>query len=208
MKSTSCLLLAAALSAVTFASGQVTLHDFTAFESPNTVFVGDWALNGDPISGDSSPIASFSQGAGFYNFIGGTTAETSGVYYFLPVTPSSLPAFPLLEISARLLQGNTAPTFAVSLFNFGTGESAVAIFNTASFSSAGFTNVRGTLLSSFSFDPTGVDAFLIGGVTGGSGTLNLAINNLAVVSAVPEPSTYGLVAALALVGIVAIKRRR
>ena len=208
----SCLVVGAVVWAGPFAVAQVTLQDFTAFQSPaTTVFVGDWALNGDPISGDSSPIASFSQGAGFYNFVGGTNADTAGAYYFLPGSPGDLTGYGLLQISARLLDGNTALSFAVSLLNFGGGESAVAIFDTAGFAGAGFATLTAALTPSGSFDPTAVDAFLIGGVAGGTGTLNLAIDHFAVAASpastpVPEPASHGVIG-LAFIVMIVLSRR-
>ena len=206
------LVLGAAVCTAPFASAQVTLHDFTAFQSPaTTVFVGDWALNGDPIGGDSNPIASFSQGAGFYNFIGGTNADTAGAYYFLPGSPGDLTGYGLLQISARLLGGNTALSFAVSLLNFGSGETAVAFFNTAGFAGAGFTTITAAFTPSGSFDPAAVDAFLISGIAGGTGTLNLAIDHLAVAASpastpVPETATHGVIG-LAFIAMIVLSRR-
>jgi hypothetical protein len=214
--SKSCLLFAAAVWASPFVSAQspINIHDFTAFQSPDTtLFVGDWALNGDPISGDTNPIASFSQGAGFYNFIGGTNADTSGAYYFLPGSAGDLTGYGLLQISARLLEGNTASSFAVSLFNFASNETAVAIFDTADFAGAGFTSILAPLTPSGSFDFAGVDAFLIGGVSGGTGTLNLAIDHLAVAARdgfnpVPESSTYGMLGGVLVLAVVLSRRLR
>ena len=210
MKLKSSLLFAAALWSASFAAAQVTLHDFTAFESPATVFVGDWALNGDPIGGDATPIASFSQGAGFYNFVGGTNADTAGAYHFLSGSPGDLTTYGLLQISAQLLDGNTAGSFAVTLLNFGSGESAIAVFDPADFAGAGFTTVTAALSFSGSFDPTAVDAILIGGVSGGTGTLNLSVDHLAAAAPtpVPEPATYGLFAALVLGALIAHRRGR
>ena len=211
----SSFLLAAVLWAAPFATAQLTLHNFTAFQSPaTTVFVGDWALNGDPISGDANPIATFSQGAGVYNFIGGSDADTSGAYFFYTSNPGDLTGLGLLQVSARVLAGNTASNFTVSLFD-SLGESAFAVFSTAAFAGPGFTTVSTALVTSPGFDRTDLASFLItGGVFGGTGTLNLALDNLAITviprapSAVPEPSVYGTVGALILVGLVGFRRIR
>src|ERR1051325_701693 len=122
------LFFTAALCAAPFASAQVTLQDFSDFETANAFFVGDWELNGNPF-GSGSPRASFSQGVGVYNFVGGSNDQDSGAFYFFN-SPLNITGFSLIEVSGRMLAGNTAPTFAVTLFDGG-GNTAVASFSTA-----------------------------------------------------------------------------
>lgn len=214
MKLPSSLLLGAALCFAPLASAQLLIHDFASFESPaTTVFVGDWALNGDPVSGDAAPIATFAQGAGSYTFAGGSNADTAGAFYFYAATPGDLTGLNLLEISAQTLAGNTAATFTVSLFD-SLGESAFAVFATADFAGAGFTTVAKALTYSAGFNRNDLASFLItGGVFGGTDALNLAVDNLVAIAPpaagpVPEPSAYGAIAALALLGLAGLRRQR
>jgi hypothetical protein len=201
------LLLMVPLWIAPFAPAQQLLHNFSAFLSPQTLFFGDWALT-EP-GGDPVPIATFSQGAGFYNFSGGSNADTASVQYSYATNPGDLTGYSLLEISARMLAGNAAQTFTVTLFdsNF---ESAYVVFATADFNGLGFTTVTGELIASPGFDPADLASFKISGdVFGGTDVLNFAADNLAVVTAVPEPSTYGAMAAvLTLAGVVGLRRFR
>lgn len=195
----------AVILAAPFASAQVTIHDFSAFESPNTFFVGDWELTGDA-GGTNSPRATFSQGAGFYNFVGGQNDDASMAFYFFSA-PLDITGFSLLEISAQLVAGNTAPTFTVVLFD-SLGESAFATYSTGAFATPGFFTINTDLTFSPGFNTADVSSFLLSGnIPGGTATLNLAVSNLAV-TAVPEPSTYGIGAALVLVGIALARRKR
>lgn len=202
------LLLAAALLLAPLARAQVTLQDFSAFESSNTFFLGSFELTGDA-GGTTSPRSTFSQGAGFYNFIGGTNSDASSAFYFFN-SSLNITGLSLLEVSARTLAGNAAPNFTISLFD-SLGESASATFATSAFAGAGFTTVQTTLTFSPGFDRTDLSFFSISGNTvGGAALLNVAFNNLAVVApavvtAVPEPSAYGLAAASVLLALAALR---
>lgn len=211
MKSKLPLFLFGLLLAPAFATAQLTLQNFSAFESPDTIFVGSWEANGDPI-GTTSPRSTFSQGSGFYTFTGGTNADTAGVFYFFSA-PRDITGLSLLEVSAHLLLGDVAPNFTVSLFD-SLGESAFATFSVGNFTGVGFSTARTALTFSAGFDPADVSSFLIsGGVVGGSASFDLAFDNLAVVAprqigAVPEPSTYGIAMLGLLGGVIAFGRRR
>lgn len=200
------VLLLAAIGTAPLMEAQQTLHNFSAFLAPDqTFFLGDWALT-EP-SGDPNPTASFSQGAGFYDFSGGSNADTAGAFHFFTASPGDLTGSSFLEVSARILAGNTAPTFTVSLFD-SLGESAFAVFSTAGFSGAGFTTVSAALTFSGGFDPAGVASFLIsGGTLGGDDLLNFSIDHLAATTAIPEPATYAAWAAAAVLA-AAMRRRR
>jgi hypothetical protein len=205
MKLKALLLAVTALIGAPFSSAQtLVLHDFSAFESPNTFFLGDWELNGDP-SGTNSPLATFSQGAGVYNFVGGSTNDSASAFHFFS-SSIDITGYSLLEVSALALPGNTAATFTLSLFD-SLGESAFAVFSTASFAGPGYVTASAVLTFSPGFNAADLSSFqLSGGVSGGTDTLNLSVNQLSV--AVPEPSTYGAAAVLCLLGLVAFRRIR
>jgi hypothetical protein len=202
------LLAAAALCTAPSASAQLTLHDFSAFVSPNTFFVDDWELTGDPV-GTNSPRATFSQGAGFYNFVGGNNAASASAFYFFAV-PLDISGLSLLQISAAQLAANTAPSFDIKLFDLN-GNVASAVFLTAAFAGPGFTTVTASL-DFTGFDSTQLAYFQItGNVLGGTDTLNVALDHLAVAprdvgTPVPEPATYGAAAALLLIVLTGIAR--
>lgn len=201
------LVTLAGLFATLSGSAQV-LNTFDAFESPNTTFVGSWAANGDTTSGDTAPIATFSQDVGSYVFDGGLNDDTSGVYYFFD-TAMDVSGSSLLSISAQLLGGNTAATFQVTLFD-NTGGSATAVFSTSDFVGSTFVTGTATLTTTTAFNATDVGSFVITGATlNGVDTLSLKIDELtASASAIPEPSTYAALAGVGALGLAAWRRRR
>ncbi len=207
----SVLLAAVALLALPLARAQLTLHNFSAFESANTVFVGDWELTGDTI-GTGSPRSGFAQGAGFYTFAGGSNSDTASAFYFFDA-PLNMTGLSLLQVSARLLAGNTAPTFTISLFD-SLGESAFAVFSTAAFAGPGFTTLSAALTFSPGFDRADLSSFQISGnVLGGSATLGISLDHLAVaapraLTAVPEPAAYGWVSVAILGGAIVFSRKK
>ena len=198
------LLAAAALLAAPFASAQLTLQNFSAFESANTFFVGDWELNGDA-GGTHSPRLSFSQGAGFYTFAGGSDSDTSSAFYFFD-GPIDITGLSFLQLSARLEQGNTAPAFTITFFD-SLGESASARVSLDTFAETNFSTFATELTFSAGFNTTDLSAFQISGnVIGGDQILGVSLDNLAVSVPVPEPSTYGLLGG-ALIGVLIFVRR-
>ena len=203
----SILLGAALLASAPFASAQITLHNFSAFLSPDTFFLGNWELTGDP-GGTNSPRASFAQVAGAYNFTGGTNADDASALYFFSA-PLDISGLTLLQISARLLPGNTAPSFTITLAD-SSFNTAFAFFSTAAFARPDFTTVS-VPLTSFGFNAHDLASFQISGnIGGGTQLLNLSVDNLAVaaprLTAVPEPATYDALAALVLLGVIARRR--
>jgi hypothetical protein len=203
-------LIAAALFAASSASAQVLLNDFSAFVSPNTFFSGDWELTG---SVSNSPRSTFSQGSGFYNFATASDeGDSSFAAYFLS-TPVDVTGLTQIQIAAKLLAGNTSPTLKIVLFDSSFVENASALFSTASLNTSSFTTLSAAFSPSGSFDMTSIAGFQISGQSGGTDTLSFALDNLAAVAppsvgAVPEPSTYGIFAAVALLGVIGLRRRR
>ena len=199
------LLCLGAVLATPFASAQIVLHDFAAFESPNTFFVGDWELNGDPI-GTHSPRASFAQGAGFYTFAGGSNSDSAAATYFFN-TPINIAGYSMLDVSAQLVAGNTAPNLTITLFD-SLGESAFAVVSPDTFAGSGFTTISTALTFSSGFNASDLSSFqLSGNIPGGSQTLSLTLDQLSV-TAVPEASTYGALAGVFITALILARRLR
>jgi hypothetical protein len=198
------ILLAAVLvlgSAVS-ASAQIVLENFSSFESPQTLFFGDWSSSGDPFVGDPTPVATFSQGAGFYNLASVTNADSSFVEKSF-VSSLNVNVDSLLTLSLRLLPDNTANSLTVFLLD-ANANTAFASFQANSFSSAFFQTQNLALTTDAAFDWGQVASFRISGNDPfAEGTLSVALNTLAY-TPVPEPMIYGLVAAgaLALLALV------
>jgi len=212
MKTKLTLLAALALAAPAL-HAQLSLETFTSFETPATVFFGDWSASGDPFAGDPSPATGFSQGAGFYRLDGVTNADTAYLEHAFTAS-LDLPGYHLLTVRLRRLAANTAPSFKVRLVDtaFTTAE---VTFLTADFGTAGFTTFGATLTPTAGFNFAAVASFqLTGDDAFASDLLALDFDQLnaarsAVVSAaVPEPSTYGLAAAAALLALALRARRR
>lgn len=201
----------AALGAAPIASATaIVLHDFSAFESANTFFLGDWELNGEP-GGTNAPRAGFTQGTGAYLFTGGTNEASSGAAHFLG-TFLDATGLPELTLTAKRLAANAATGFTIALFDSSYVETAYATFAAADFSTADFTTVRATLTFSAGFNPLELAAFQVsGGVLGGADSFDFAFDTLAVSApdpgtGVPDTMPVSLALALALGGVAAGRR--
>lgn len=197
----------AALLAAAACSAQV-LNDFSAFyKAETTYFKGSWTAGAD-----SGPIASFQQGAGVFDFVGGTNSSEAGVDFFF-MNPSLTDIAPLnvgvnrtLQVNAQTLAGNAATSFVVILFdNSASQKFASATFDLTSISGSSISTVSSLLTAQAGFDWSQVQGFTItGGITGGSQLLNLRMDGLAVI---PEPSTYAMILGGLTLGVVVIRRR-
>jgi len=205
------ILFLCTLFATPFASAQLTLNDFSAFESPNTFFAGDWELTGD-IAGTHLPRSSFAQGAGFYTFADGSNSDSAAAIYFFD-SPINITGYSLLQVSARLFSGNTAPTLTIALFD-SLGASAFAVMSTAAFAGPSFTVLSTPLTYSPGFDASDLTSFqLSGSVVGGNQTLSISLDHLSVAaptvtSPVPESSAYGALSAAFIATLVIARRLR
>ena len=191
-----------------FASAQIILNDFSGYVSPNTYFTGDWEIAGD-LTGTNSPRSSFSQGAGFYTFAGGTNnANASAVTFF--DAPLDITGYSILQVSAHLGLGNTAPTLTVSLFD-SLGGSAFAVLPTSAFANAGFTTLSTLLTYSPGFDANDLESFaLSGNVIGGNAVFDISIDRLVLAApvAVPEPSAYAILGSVFVIILVFARKLR
>src|SRR3954454_10865150 len=105
-KLASSLALAAVLGCAGTLHAQL-LENFSSFQSPNTLFFGEWSNSGDPFTGSITPVSTFSQGAGFYNFANATNVDSAFVEHSF-TSLVNVGTNNLLTLSLRLLAGNTA----------------------------------------------------------------------------------------------------
>ena len=210
----SLLLAAATALGATALPAQLTLENFSAFQSANTFFYGDWA-NADPF-GDLAPAATFSQAVGSYKFAGAANADSASAERAF-AAPLNLAGYDLLAVSVRLLSDNAAESFTVFLVD-ANYDTAFATFQTGAFSTGSFTVASLAFTASGSFDLAAVTAFrLSGNDPFGGPVLSVDFDTLGLARSVvtpppannpvPEPATYGLAAAAGMVALVFARRR-
>ncbi len=204
-KLTSLVLLAASL--VTASHAQLTLHTFSNLSS-QTLFFGDWSDTGDPFAGSATPSFLLTQNVDSFAIAGASNADLS---YFEHVftAPVNLGASDQLALSLRLLDGNTADSLTVFLID-SSALTASATFLASDFTSNAFSEFIVSFTADAGFDRTGVTGFRISGNDPfAGGVVGMEIDNLATATnPVPEPSTYGLMAAAALTLGIAYRKRR
>jgi hypothetical protein len=190
------------------------IEDFSSFESPQTQFFGDWSLTADPFAGSLVPVQGFAQGAGSYSFAGGTNYFESFVERSFDL-PLSLVGSDRLELRLRLLEGNAAESLTVTLFDSSFSNSASAIFLASSFTQGSFSSAFSGLTFVPGFDLGSVSSFRISGNDPfGGAALAMELDHLEAgsgappLTAVPEPTTYGLCGAALMAGLGFLRRRR
>ena len=186
------------------------VSDFSNFADGNHTFLGSWAANGNTILGDTTPIGSFSQGTGVYNFTGGDNSDSSGAEYFFLSGYLDLSGSDALALTLELLPatGTPATSLTVSIYDQNS-NGAHASFQLSDFNSSTFTTSTVQWIADLNFDPSKIAYFLISGDTiNGSSSVDIAVDNLAAVTVVPEPGTYAAIAGVAALGLVAWRRRR
>lgn len=165
----------AALLALTASLAQAqTLENFSnAARAGSAYFAGGWASSGD------LPAASFAQVDGAYEIKGVTNSSAHYVdLYAAEGSVLSIGTQHGLELSARLLSGNQAPSFRVFLIDTA-GNSAAATFFAADFSAADYQYVSAQLTPSAGFNPAAIERIRISGDTlDGTAPLAFAFNEL------------------------------
>ena len=114
----------------------------------------------------------------------------------------------VFQVTAQLAPTNLAPFIVLQLTDT-TLATAVASISTSSFNTSGFTTVNSGLFSfpGGSFDFSQVTGWTFGGGTTGINTLNITFDSLSL--AIPEPSTYALLAlGLGVIALPILRRRR
>jgi hypothetical protein len=184
--------------ALNIASAQITISDFSAF-APSTSDA-TW-LGGSPTA-----VSQFTQDVGFISItsVGGGNPTENG--YFQVDTSSSplnLTSQPNIRLNARFDAGNADTTITIA-FADGDLNEAFAVFSgfTSSFSAVEV--ARNSFSGSVSWND--IQSWTIsGGAPAGSAAVRWSVDNLA---AVPEPSTYALMALGGLVLFFIARRRK
>jgi len=206
------LFIATALFGATSLHAQLVLENFSSFSSPNTLFFGDWSGTGDPFVGSTVATPTFLQGSGFYNFASATNADSAYVERSF-TSLANLSAYNSISLTMKLLGDNTADSLTVFLLD-SNARTAFATFQTGNFSTSSFTQSTIAFTSDVGFSAADVSAFRISGNDPfGNNVLSVALDALGVSpsnhpTAVPEPSTYGLLGASSLLGLLILRRCR
>ena len=183
-----------ALSTLT-GKAEITISDFSNLAGENPVFSGSWN-NGTP---------QFTQQSGFISIepVNGGNPSESGDFAVTLSSPLNLTSQPNIALTARFDLNNADTTISVG-FTDGNLNTVSAIF-------AGFTSSFSTIQvarNSFTgdFDWSNVSDYAIGGGNpAGSATVRWSVDSL---TAVPEPSTYALMALGGLVLLFMARRRK
>lgn len=175
------------------ANGQIVLDNFNTgtiagSEQASTSWVNNTTENGTTLT----VVASDDNGWGTAS----ASIDATGMSY--------------IEVIAQLDSGNAAPTFSIQFEDINLATS-VFTTNMSNFMTGVLTTVYIPIVSWESgFDITQITGWSIGGgaPSPGSSAFHMTLDNLALTaSAVPEPSTYALLAGLAMLGFVWVRRR-
>jgi hypothetical protein len=207
MKNLIKLVIGASLLFGVSAQAQV-LQDFSTVVDNNlNYFYGTWEATGDT-NGTLAPNASFTQGAGFYsvNAANSTDNSTSKLEFF-SASPLSIGTNTFLSVTAQALASNVATTFSVMLVD-SSAIIARAAFDLSQFPTGSFSTQVVALTFGGGFNPLSIDSIIVSGdQLGGTSNFRVSFDQIAAVSAVPEPSTYAIFAGILALGFVTLRRR-
>ena len=179
----------------TVANAQITIDDFATAPAGLTTFSSGWTGQ-VTTSGGLLTVGGTADDAGsmLYSTIIGGAFDASAQSFDVSVT-------------ARIDSGNTASAFAVVLFDDGGVGTRIVQFSTLLFSTSLSTQTL-TLGAYSTGNPINTTYYGIAGTGAGSGLVHITFDSITVSpTAVPEPSTYAMIAGVLALGIVAWRRR-
>lgn len=184
------------------------LQDFSAVVDNNlNYFYGNWEATGDT-GGSYSPNASFTQGVGTYSIdAANSTDNSTAKLEFFNASPLSIGTNTFLSVTAQSLASNAATSFAVMLVDTN-AVIARAAFDLSNFPTGSFSTQIVALTFGGGFNSNSIDSIIVSGdQLGGTANFRVSFDQIAAVSAVPEPSTYAFIVGLLALGFVTWRRR-
>jgi hypothetical protein len=189
-------------------NAQIVLQDFTAVvDNDLNYFYGTWEATGDT-GGTWLPNAGFVQGIGVYDISAANSTDNStSKLEFFNNTPVSIGSNAFIAVTAQALTSNAATSFAVILAD-SLGRTASAAFDLSLFPTGSFSTQVVALTFGSGFDSSAIDSLILSGnQLGGLANFRVSFDQIAAVSAIPEPATYAIIIGLIALGFVVRHRR-
>lgn len=197
------LIAALAASALT-ASAQITITDFSTFNT-----AGDFSAS----SSWASPVNQFTLSGGVLTIgpvSGGNPNDSDNFAFSALAAPFDGTPFigDVLTVTARIDTDNAASGFVINFFDSGGNGVLTATFSSGSFNNTGFTAATAALVLHPNLGvTTDIVSFGIAGVGSGN-PFRFSFDSIVAGTVIPEPSTYAAIIGALALGIVAYRRRQ
>lgn len=188
----------ASLVSVSALAQTILLDNFNLGTASGAVIEGtSWATSGNIVQNATSLT------------IGGSATEVNGWGVSTGLINVDASSMMFLEVTARLDEGNQASSFAIQFTDSLLNDPVVVLTPTSSFTLGQFSTVYIPVQWTGGFDPASLAGWSIGGGGTTSALFKMTFDNLALTTtqAIPEPSTYAMLAAGLLVVGFTVRRR-
>lgn len=197
------LLILSVIAAATISSAQLPVT-VTTFDAPPSG--GNFTLGGTWMA----PVSQFTVANGVMSIapVSGGNPDDSGSMLFADLTPFDGMLYDTVTIAARADSGNASPGFSFVLFDSGGNGALFATFAAGDFAAPTFST--SSLQLAAHPDNGVISDIAFWGIQGAGTTVAFRFSFDQIVvssSAIPEPSTYAALLALAALGFVAYRRR-